>query len=120
MPILKLGFFYPLPEKKIKDFIKSLKKVLIVEELEGYLEKEIQVLAKGVNCELEVIGKELLPEIGELNTQKIATAIARITGKKFPEEKQTFYGAGKIPKRFPKSLPWLSAPFNFFYFKKIK
>ena len=40
LPVLKLGFFYPLPEKRIKFFIKNLKKVLIVEELEPYLEKK--------------------------------------------------------------------------------
>ena len=42
LPVLKLGFFYPLPEEKIKNFIKNLKKVLVVEELEPYLEKEVQ------------------------------------------------------------------------------
>ena len=41
VPVLKLGFFYPLPKKKIKNFIRNLKKVLIVEGLEPYLEKEI-------------------------------------------------------------------------------
>jgi indolepyruvate ferredoxin oxidoreductase alpha subunit len=42
LPLLKLGFFYPLSEKKIQNFIKNLKKVLIVEELEPYLEKEVE------------------------------------------------------------------------------
>ena len=34
VPVLKLGFFYPLAEKKIEKFIKGLKKVLVVEELD--------------------------------------------------------------------------------------
>jgi indolepyruvate ferredoxin oxidoreductase alpha subunit len=42
LPVLKLAFFYPLPEEKIKGFIKNLKGVLIVEELDPYLEKEIK------------------------------------------------------------------------------
>lgn len=83
LPVLKLGFFYPLPEKKIKNFIKNLEKVLIVEELDGYLEKEITVLAKGANCKLEIFGKSVLSEIGELNTEKITVALAKVTGKKF-------------------------------------
>lgn len=87
LPILKLGFFYPLPETKIKNFIKNLKKVLIVEELEGYLEKEINVLAREVNCKLEIFGKKgapwALPEIGELSTEKVAIAIAKLIGRKF-------------------------------------
>ncbi len=83
LPILKLGFFYPLPERKIKNFIKPLKKVLIVEESEPFLEKEIKIFAKEVNCGLKVVGKELVPEIGELKPGIVAQAIAKFFGKKF-------------------------------------
>ncbi|XOB41460.1 MAG: thiamine pyrophosphate-dependent enzyme [Candidatus Nealsonbacteria bacterium] len=83
LPVLKLGFFYPLPEKKIQNFIKKFKKVLIVEELEPYLEKEIERLAKDVNSELEVIGKKILSEVGELKPENVILAIAKITGKNY-------------------------------------
>ena len=82
LPVLKLGFFYPLPEEKIKGFIKGLKKVLVVEELEPYLEKEIKILAKEANPRLEVLGKELLPEIGELKPETVILAIAKLAKKK--------------------------------------
>jgi len=82
LPILKLGFFYPLPEEKIKDFIKNFKKVLIVEELEPYLEKEVERLAKKVNPKLKVIGKELIPEVGELKPEIITLAIAKFANCK--------------------------------------
>lgn len=39
-PVLKLGFFN-FAGRKIKKFIKPLKKVLIVEEMEPYLEKKL-------------------------------------------------------------------------------
>jgi len=66
LPVLKLSFVYPLPEKKIKNFIRILKKLLVVEELEPYLEKEVKILAKEVNPKLEVMGKEGQPiEEGE-------------------------------------------------------
>jgi indolepyruvate ferredoxin oxidoreductase alpha subunit len=84
LPVLKLGFFNPLPEKKIKSFIKPLKKVLIVEELEPYLEKEVNILAKEVNPKLKVIGKELLPEVGELRPEMILSAIAKTINRKLP------------------------------------
>ncbi len=48
-PVLKLGLTYPLPEKKIRKFIKKLKILLVVEELEPYLEGQICGLAKDVN-----------------------------------------------------------------------
>ncbi|MDD5433122.1 MAG: indolepyruvate ferredoxin oxidoreductase subunit alpha, partial [Candidatus Pacebacteria bacterium] len=70
-PVLKLGFFYPLPEEKIKRFIKPLKKVLIVEELDPYLEKEVERIAKNINPKLQIFGKaelssgkNILPETG--------------------------------------------------------
>jgi len=99
LPILKLGFFYPLPEKKIKNFVKNLKKVLIVEELEGYLEKEVKILAKEINPKLEIFGKNLLPEVRELNLEKISLAISKITGERFQKPKII---PVDLPKRFPR------------------
>ncbi|MFC1663863.1 thiamine pyrophosphate-dependent enzyme [Patescibacteria group bacterium] len=103
LPVFKLGFFYPLPEKKIKNFIKGLKKVLIAEELEPYLEKEILVLAKEVNCNLEVFGKNLIPETGELKPEIITFAIAKVTNKKFSIPDSKFKSS--TIKRFPQLCP---------------
>jgi indolepyruvate ferredoxin oxidoreductase alpha subunit len=83
LPVLKLGFFYPLPDRKIKTFIKNLKNVLIVEEVNGYIEKEIKVLVKDVNPKLNIFGKNIISEIGEVNPEKVCVALAKITGKKF-------------------------------------
>lgn len=83
VPIFKLATFYPLPKEKISKFIKPLKNILIVEELDGYIEKEINVLAKNINPKLKIFGKDLLTEIGELDTEKVCVALANITGKKF-------------------------------------
>jgi indolepyruvate ferredoxin oxidoreductase alpha subunit len=84
LPVFKLGFFHPLPENKIKDFIKDLDKVLIVEELDPYLEKEVSILAKDTNCNLKIVGKELLPEVGELKPEIVLQAIAKFTNSKLP------------------------------------
>ncbi|MFA5878332.1 MAG: thiamine pyrophosphate-dependent enzyme [Candidatus Staskawiczbacteria bacterium] len=115
LPILKLDFFYPLSEKKINGFIRNLKKVLVVEELEGFLEKEIAGLAKNNNPKLEIFGKNVLSEIGELGPQKIATALAKILGKKIKVQNIK----PDIPKRFPK--PCLGCPhiFTFSILKKM-
>ena len=82
-PVLKLGFFYPLPEEKIKKFIKPLKKVLVVEELDPYLEKEIERIARTVNPKLQIFGKNVLPEVGELNPDNTAIGIAKLFGKTY-------------------------------------
>ncbi len=113
VPILKLGFFYPLPEEKIKGFVSGLKKVLVVEELEGFLEKEVTVLAKEKNPRLQIYGKNLLPEIGELNQTKVGLALAEISGKKFP----ILNPVAQIPKRFPRFC--LGCP-HLFLFNAVK
>ena len=102
LPVLKLGIFYPLPSKKIEAFIKPLKKVLIVEELEDYLEKEVKVLAKKANCKIEVLGKDLLPVTGELDVEKVAKALAKVTGKKFKGTKNSL---SSLPGRSPQLCP---------------
>ena len=114
LPILKLGFFYPLPEKKIDNFIKNINKVLIVEELEGYLEKEIKVLAKDINPKIKVYGKDLLSESRELNVGKVGKAIAKLSNKKYKEIK---FVDLDIPKRFPRLCP--DCPY-WFVFSAVK
>lgn len=81
IPILKLGFFYPLPVKKIARFVKKFEKVLVVEELEPYLEKEVKEVCYEENIKTKVFGKSLLPEVGELSTEQIVRAMSELTGK---------------------------------------
>jgi indolepyruvate ferredoxin oxidoreductase alpha subunit len=99
IPVLKLGFFHPLPEEKIKNFIKNLKKILIVEELEPYLEKEVGRLAKDVNPKLEIFGKDVIPIIGELKPEIVTLAVANLVNKKYTIQQSV--SALKIPQRFP-------------------
>jgi len=103
LPVLKLGFFYPLPEEKIKKFIKGFKKLLVVEELEPYLEKEIKALAKEANPQLQIFGKDLLSEVGELRPEDVLWAVAKVTKKKYPVSSNKF----KVPtvERKPQLCP---------------
>jgi indolepyruvate ferredoxin oxidoreductase alpha subunit len=98
IPVFKLGTFYPLPRKKLTKFIKNLKKVLVVEELEPYLEKEIEILAKKVNPQLKIFGKNLLSEVGELKPEDVIEAVAKILNKKWKIIQPKL---PKFPKRFP-------------------
>jgi indolepyruvate ferredoxin oxidoreductase, alpha subunit len=108
LPILKLGFFNPLPEKKIKVFIKSLKKVLIAEELEPFLEKEVERLAKEANCKLEIFGKNVLPQVGELKPENLFFALAKVLGKKVsPPKKFINPATPRLPQLCPGCPYWL-------------
>jgi len=116
LPILKLGFFYPLPEKKIKNFIKNLKKVLVIEELEPYLEKETERLAKKANPKLEISGKNILSEVGELKPEDVVLAVLKLSGGKtgfsFTKHRQALKTV-KIPGRNPRFCP--GCPYNFVF-----
>jgi len=103
LPVLKLGMFHPLPEKKIRDFIKGLKKVLVLEEMEPYLEKRIQRLAKDANCKLEIRGVDWRPQVGEMKPEIAAEMIAKFTGKKYTLPK--FAPKFELPNRPPQLCP---------------
>ena len=103
LPVLKLGFFHPLPEKKIRAFLKPLKKVLVVEEIEPFLEKEVGRLAKDANCKLKVIGKDLIPEVGELRPEIITLAIVKFTNTKYQIQNTKYQQP--VPKRLPQLCP---------------
>jgi len=102
IPLLKLGFFYPLPEKKIKRFLKPLKKVLVVEELEGFLEKELK------GHDVEVIGKQVLPEVGELTPELVKSALFRVLGKRYALKEFNLKKVKHLP-RF--CTGWPSCPY---------
>ncbi len=65
-PILKLGMIWPLPEKKIVDFAKSVGTLVVVEELDGFIETHVREL--GLSCK----GKEAFPLLGEFSQNLIA------------------------------------------------
>jgi len=58
---LKLGMTYPLPETTIREFAQNVDRLLVVEELDPFLEGEIRLMG------IEVEGKSFLPLCGELN-----------------------------------------------------
>ncbi len=103
IPVLKLGVFHPLPENKIKNFIKDLKKVLVLEELEPYLERRIEMFAKDVNCKLEIHGVDYRSQIGEMKPETAANAIAKFLGKNYKMPR--FLPPFEIPNRPPQLCP---------------
>lgn len=107
-PILKLGLTYPLPFEAIKNFIKRFDSILIAEEIEPILEEEIRALAKDVNPQLKIFGKDVLPKSGELSEEKIIYAIEKITSKKHGFDLNEYlkkYKKIKIARRFPLMCP---------------
>ena len=66
--VLKIGMVYPLPDKLIREFAENVEELLVIEELEPFIENHI--LQMGINVE----GKKYFPNQGELNTTIIRKA----------------------------------------------
>ncbi len=60
-PVLKLGMIWPMPEQKIREFAAAVKRLVVVEELDGFIESHCRSLG------LTVSGKDLFSNIGELS-----------------------------------------------------
>ena len=71
-PVMKLGMIWPLPEKKIADFAASVERLVIVEELDGFIESHCRNL--GLDC----IGKSSFPNIGELMPLDVAAKLSTV------------------------------------------
>lgn len=80
--LLELGFTYPLPTNMLTDFISSVEKIVVLEELEPFLENEIRILAQKKSISVEVIGKDnaLLPLNDEYSTLNITSVIREVLG----------------------------------------
>ncbi len=81
-PVLKLGMIWPMPEQKIRDFAKTVAKLVVVEELDGFIEAHCRSLG------LAVSGKELFTEIGELSQNVVREKLGQPVqaGKVLSEE----------------------------------
>ncbi len=83
--LLKLGITYPLPEKLISNFLSGLDRLLVVEELEPFVELQVKAISKEANPKVEIYGKfdpsrKLIPREFELNTFIVSNALAEFAG----------------------------------------
>jgi indolepyruvate ferredoxin oxidoreductase alpha subunit len=112
---LKLGLCWPLPKKMIAEFCKKVKKVIVVEELDPFLETEIRAMGIKVHH-----GKDLIPAIGELTPTIIEKSLKKtVTGKKYAPPGQ-LVNTQDLPKRPPNLCNGCSHRPLFYALKKLK
>ncbi len=88
---LKLGMVYPLPMGMIESFAGQVDRLIVIEELEGLIEKDVK--AAGIACE----GKSLTGIQGELSVERVKNAVL---GTPLPDA-----GAADLPARPPVLCP---------------
>jgi indolepyruvate ferredoxin oxidoreductase, alpha subunit len=69
--ILRLGMTWPLPVKKIREFARSMKRVIVIEELDPFLEDGIKLMG------IQVEGKSIFPITGEFDPRVVREAAIR-------------------------------------------
>ena len=69
-PVLKLGMIWPMPEQKLRDFAASVENLVVVEELDGFIEAHCKNL--GLAC----AGKSNFSNIDELFPLTVAQKLS--------------------------------------------
>ncbi len=96
---LKLGMTYPLPQNLIRQFAASVDKLIVIEELDPFLQENIQAMG------IKISGKEFIPRAGELNPDIIeeASFAAGLLTRTSPRQKINV--APELPRRPPLLCP---------------
>ncbi|MGE4400123.1 MAG: indolepyruvate ferredoxin oxidoreductase subunit alpha [Desulfobulbus sp.] len=106
-PVLKLGMVWPLPEKMIREFAATVEELIVVEELDPFIETHLK--AMGIACR----GKDLIPNQGELNAFIVRKAIA-------PETIGELFAPLELPMRPPNMCAGCPHRGLFFGLSKMK
>lgn len=101
LTVLELGMTYPLPEEKILTFLRQVKKVLILEELEPLVETKVREIAQKNGLSVQIIGKGgPLSTLGEYSTTLIEQALLPFMDLSLPKA-ETCAQAANLPQRPP-------------------
>jgi indolepyruvate ferredoxin oxidoreductase alpha subunit len=78
LDILKIGTPYPLPETRVRSFLKGKKQVLVVEEQDPVVEEQVILTAWRAGLPTVINGKHdgCLPRTGEFNPQIVRQGLA--------------------------------------------
>jgi indolepyruvate ferredoxin oxidoreductase alpha subunit len=96
---LKLGMTWPLPQKMIKEFADRVDKLIVIEELDPFLQENIKAMG------IEVTGKEFVPLVGELNTRIVIESSVGAGLLPDSEKDNVLPPAQGLPRRPPLLCP---------------
>ncbi|MEA3558316.1 MAG: thiamine pyrophosphate-dependent enzyme, partial [Candidatus Thermoplasmatota archaeon] len=84
--IFKPGLINPLPEGRVKEFMKRVAILMVVEELSPYLEGFVKNYAQEDEMSIKILGKGFGPftEFSEYNVPILVKALSEATGTKPP------------------------------------
>lgn len=83
--VLKLAITYPLPETKVRELLTKMETILVVEEIDPFVEEQVRSLSADMDKHAKILGKLThdIPVSGELQRNTIGSALSRILGKEY-------------------------------------
>jgi len=103
--VLKLGMSFPFPANAVSAFAAEVDEILVVEELEPFIEDQLRVALQIAGKSTRVSGKRegLIPLEGELSPSLVAEGIECVLGME--PTKQVHISPTAIPRRPPIFCP---------------
>ncbi len=120
--ILRIGFSNPMPETRIKNFLKECEKVLVVEEGEPVMEEAVKAFAQEAGLCFEIKGKSeaLFPRLYEFNPEQVQNNIAKYFGiPHTPAQVPDLSDVPEIPQRPPNLCAGCSHRATYYEIKKV-
>ncbi|MBN2386958.1 MAG: indolepyruvate ferredoxin oxidoreductase subunit alpha [Anaerolineales bacterium] len=113
--VLKLGMSWPLPERMIRDFAASVDRLIVIEELDPFIEEAVRLMG------IPVEGKSIFPLTGELDPYVVRASAVRAgllptpVASTGPEAQ-----SGALPGRPPVLCPGCPHRPTFYILNKLK
>jgi indolepyruvate ferredoxin oxidoreductase alpha subunit len=113
--ILRLGMTWPLPEQMIRQFAASVERLIIIEELDPFIEEAVRLMG------IQVEGKSIFPLVGELDPRVVRESA--IKAGLLPESAHIPLAeveVGSLPARPPVLCPGCPHRGVFYVLNKLK
>lgn len=80
--LLKITTPHPFPKRKAAEFLKGLKKVLVIEELDPVIERELKIICSENQINCEILGKITgdIQNCGENTVESVRNSIKKFLG----------------------------------------
>ncbi|HSM23404.1 MAG TPA: indolepyruvate ferredoxin oxidoreductase subunit alpha [Anaerolineaceae bacterium] len=124
--VLKLGLVFPLPKKLIEQFCSKVKKVIVLEELDPFIENQVRLMgielfSGAENANLDTYHtKTIFPIAGELNSAIVRESAIRSGLLEPIEKKATIDLDLPLPARPPTLCPGCPHRSSFYVLSKLK
>ncbi len=109
IPVLRLGLVNPPPARLIASFVEDHDPIIVVEELEPFLELHVRSIAQGAAVGRRILGKmsdpPYLPRNGELSTRLVLSAICKALGRPIQVDFQNIENRSRIAEALSPPRP---------------